>query len=90
LFNKCDVIMYVHCMHRTQIQLEDRQYVALKAQARREYRSLSQLIRHAVDLLLGRELTTGSKPPLSDICGIAVDPHGPSGRDHDKVLYRAK
>jgi len=74
-------------MHRTQIQLEDRQYLALKIRARKEYRSLSQLIRHAVDLLLGRELKAGTKTKLSDICGIATDPKGPAGRDHDKILY---
>ena len=82
--------MYICCMHRTQIQLEDRQYMALKARARKEYRSLSQLVRHAVDLLLGREATVSPKKHLSDICGIATDPKGPTGRDHDKVLYKSK
>lgn len=83
-------MMYIYAMHRTQIQLEDRQYLALKARARKEYRSLSQLVRHAVDLLLGREPKAGPKTQLSGICGIATDPKGPAGRDHDKVLYRAK
>ena len=40
-------------MHRTQILLKEHQYRALRAQARREGRSLSSLIRQAVSDFLG-------------------------------------
>jgi hypothetical protein len=81
-----DVMMYNLCMHRTQILLEERQYAALKAWARRVDKGLSELIRLAVDRLLGEEVRSrGGR--LRSIRGIAADPRGPSGRDHDELLY---
>jgi hypothetical protein len=74
-------------MHRTQILLEDKQYAALKAWARRVDKSLSEVVRQAVDRLLGCDAAQGEASKLNDICGIAADPGGPSGRDHDKILY---
>ena len=74
-------------MHRTQIQLEDRQYEALKARARKEAKSLSELIRLAVDGLLGRTRAAKGQRTLDAIRGIAADPGGPAGRDHDALLY---
>ena len=68
--------------------LENRQYEDLKARARREDKSLSALIRLAVDRLLGYpSRTSAGAHKLSDICGIAKDPDGFSGADHDEVLY---
>ena len=75
-------------MHRTQIMLETRQYEALKARARREDKSLSAMIRLAVDRLLGYpSRTSAGAHKLSDICGIFKDPGGPTGEQHDEVLY---
>lgn len=71
-------------MHRTQILLEDRQYEALRAWARRTERSLSEAVRLAVDRLLGGR-RRGAR--LSEIRGIFRDPGGPSGADHDRILY---
>ena len=74
-------------MHRTQLLLKEDQYEALKARARKEDKSISELLRRAVDLLLGWQKRPRKKRRLSDICGIINDPGGPSGRDHDEVLY---
>ncbi len=73
-------------MHRTQILLKERQYAALKAWSKRVDKSLSEVLRMAVDRFLGVEKASGAAR-LSDVCGIFSDPGGHSGRDHDKILY---
>lgn len=75
-------------MIRTQVLLKDRQYEALKAKARREGKSLSELVRAAVARMLGDE--PGGSMKLREICGLARDPGGPSGSEHDDVLYGRK
>ncbi len=82
-----DVMMYTISMHRTQILLEERQYAALKAWARRGDESLSGLIRQAVDRFLGTGTGKKSGAGLRDMRGLGSDPGGPSGRDHDRFLY---
>lgn len=84
---KYDVMMYNNCMHRTQVLLEDRQYAALKVWGRRMDKGLSELIRLAVDRLLGTPARGKGGLRLSGIRGIGSDPGGPSGRDHDVLLY---
>ena len=74
-------------MHRTQILLEDRQYGALKALARRAEKSLGEAVRLAVDRLLGLEARPRRGGRLGDICAIIKDPGGPSGAEHDRILY---
>lgn len=80
-------MMYNSNMHRTQVLLKKCQYEALKARARRTDKSLSELIRLAIDRLFGWGESAKAATDLSDICGIGKDPKGPSGRDHDKALY---
>ncbi|MGH9338886.1 MAG: ribbon-helix-helix domain-containing protein [Acidobacteriota bacterium] len=74
-------------MHRTQVLLHKDQYHALKTQARREGKSLSELIRRAVAEWLGETRTT-SPARLADICALGKDPKGPKARDHDSFLYK--
>ena len=75
-------------MHRTQITLEDSQYVALREKSRRSGKSMGQLIRE----LLGRELAAkpmsvkGRASGLAKLTGILKDP-GFDGEDHDEILY---
>lgn len=71
-------------MQRTQIMLEDWQYEALKAQAERQGRSMSELLREMLDASLGKE--PSRTPGLKDIRGIGADRKG-SGRRHDEFLY---
>lgn len=81
-------MMYTNCVHRTQILLEERQYAALKARGRREAKGLSELIRLAVDRLLGEEAPRKRKKSgLEAMCGIFSDPGGPTTTDHDEILY---
>lgn len=83
-------MMYTYSVHRTQILLEESQYEGLMTLSRRTGKGLSELVRSAVDRLLGREPGPKSKTGLRSICGIASDHAGPSGRDHDRVLYGEK
>lgn len=75
-------------MHRTQIILDDEQYVALREKARRTGKSMGQLIRE----LLAQQLESDAKPRrgrssgLAKMTGILNDP-GFGGEDHDTVLY---
>ena len=75
-------------MHRTQILLDEQQYEMLKSLAEREGRSLSSLIRDAVDALLKRRAKSPATK-LAEITGIGDDPDT-RGRDHDDVLYRSR
>ena len=71
-------------MQRTQILLDDWQYEALKARARREGLSMSELLRHILDAHLKK---SGARPPrLADIRAVGEDRTAP-GRDHDRFLY---
>ena len=77
-------------MHRTQLLLENWQYEALKVRARREGTTLSEWIRRLLHSALA-PATDAARAKRSKgiwaICGIGKDPHGPSGAEHDKVLY---
>ena len=72
-------------MHRTQILLDEWQYERLKAAAQGEGRSLSDMIREAVDRYFEVN-RAGLTPGLERIAGIGADPEA-SGRDHDLLLY---
>jgi len=75
-------------MHRTQITLEDSQYVTLRERARRTGKSMGQLIRE----MLNQELEAkpkarkGCTSGLSKLAGVISDP-GFGGQDHDEILY---
>lgn len=71
-------------MQRTQIMLDDWQYEALKAQAERQGRSMSELLREMLDASLRKEPSRRSG--LEDIRGIGADRKA-SGRSHDEFLY---
>ncbi len=71
-------------MHRTQIILEDWQYQALRAQAEREGRSMSELVREILRAALGRP--SGRESRLKEMEGVGEDVAA-YGRDHDRYLY---
>ena len=83
-------MMYTLCMVRTQILLRERQHEALRALARREGKSLSEMVRLALARLLGEENPAPGASRLCDIRALAKDPGGPSAREHDSVLYDRK
>ena len=76
-------------MHRTQLLLENWQYEALKARAHREGKTLSAWIRRWLGSVLAPVAHGRAKSSkgLEAICGIGRDAEGPSGTDHDQVLY---
>ena len=76
-------------MHRTQVLLEEEQYQALRARARRDGTSMGQLVRELV--AAGLEATDRRPRPrsrLKDSKGMFRAP-GVRGRDHDEHLYGA-
>ncbi len=83
-------MMYTAFMMRAQIILKQSQHESLKAWARATDRSVSELVRLAVDRLLGNRGRSGRTARLADIRGIARDPGGPPGRSHDRILYGRK
>ncbi len=77
-------------MVRAQILLKERQYEALKARARREGKSLSEVVRESLALTLGEPVRRKrGKRRIEDIFGIYSDPDGPTdvAINHDKYLY---
>ena len=77
-------------MHRTQLLLENWQYDALKTRARREGKTLSQWVRETLKAALAPAPASGrtkKSKGIWTICGIARDPKGFSGKDHDQILY---
>lgn len=77
-------------MHRTQLLLENWQYEALKTRARREGKTLSQWVRQLLHAALAPKSKSGrtkKSKGIWAICGIAHDPSGFSGEDHDRILY---
>lgn len=80
-------MLYTNDVRRTQVLLEDSQHRALLSLSRRTGRGLSELIRGAIDRLLGGEKTATPSRKLSDIRALARDPGGPLARDHDRALY---
>jgi len=75
-------------MHRTQITLEDSQYVALRERARRSGKSMGLLIRELLEKEMGSGATTRKKnrSGLSALKGI-IDDSKFSAESHDEVLY---
>ena len=80
-------MLYTNDVRRTQVLFEDHQHRALVSLSRRTGRGISELIRGAVNRLLGGEKAGAPSRRLSDIRAIARDPGGPLAADHDRALY---
>jgi len=72
-------------MHRTQLLFEERQYRELSARARREHKSMSELVRQAVDGFMGTVKPGTKKRRIGELRGLFSDTA--SGLDHDSILY---
>ncbi len=75
-------------MHRTQVMLEDSQYMALRERARQRGKSMGALIRE----LLGQEETLGAREMVRESKGLyALEGFLRDGKataiDHDAILY---
>ena len=77
-------------MVRTQVQLEKRQYEALRRIAHREHVSFAEALRRAVDSGLTHGLAapaaTNGAAALLELAGIAASKQGDLGRQHDRYL----
>lgn len=73
-------------MHRAQVILEKWQYDTLKARSEQDGRSVSDVVREAVSLYLGRA-PKDRLDPLDAVAGIGADPEE-SGRRHDRDVSR--
>ncbi len=75
-------------MHRTQIILEESQYLALREWARRTGKSMGQLIREMLDHEFEEEAASAGSGPrgLEKLKGVFSEP-GLSGEDHDAAIY---
>lgn len=80
-------MVYDHAMRRTQILMEEDQYQALKAWARGTDRSLSDLVRMAIDRVMGERTPRTQRYRIENLCGFVRGSGGMAGRDHDRVLY---
>lgn len=74
-------------MRRTQIMLKEEQYHAVRGRARRDGKSMGQVIRDLVDTgLAASSEAPGQRRSLKDVKGILRAPES-RGRDHDRYLY---
>lgn len=72
-------------MHRTQIQIEERQYRFLRDMARRNGTSISAVLRELIDHRI--QAQPREDDPLQGIIGMADGPQGDTARKHDRFLY---
>ncbi len=72
-------------MHRTQISLEEKQYLFLMQESRRRGVSLSDLIRQFVAEEMRQ--SPSIEDPLDKLAGMAEGPGDAVGREHDRFLY---
>lgn len=81
-------MMYIIKVHRTQLLLNDWQYVRLKNYARQSDQSISKTLREILDRALGdQDARPKTKSGLMKICGLGRDP-GFDSRHIDDVIYR--
>jgi len=72
-------------MHRTQILLDEERYMQLRDRARREGKSMGQLVRELIDKGLGAGRKKG-RSPLMGLKGF-IERSDVTGRGHDRALY---
>ena len=74
-------------MHRTQVYLEESQYEALRARARREGRSLASVIREIIDVQLGVRYAGGLKDPFRGVIGVGEGDGSAVAENYEDYLY---
>jgi len=65
--------MYIHRVHRTQLYLDKTTHARLKAAARRRGRTISDLVREALELVYGSPHTADRLATLRGIAGLWRD-----------------
>lgn len=77
-------------MIRTQILLEEVQYRWATAQARRQQKSMSQLLRDVIDAQREGQVRGRRDDPLFRLISLGRDPAHDVAERHDQYLYRAQ
>jgi hypothetical protein len=77
-------------IHRTQIYLEDGQYEMLRARARREEKSMAELIRTVLDEYLSGRTYRSEEDPLRRVIGIGKGDGAAVAENCDDYLYGEK
>ena len=73
-------------MHKTQLYLENHQYVLLKDWATRHGKSIAQVVRELIDTAF-KVPAKGSQDPLYDLIGMADSGHQNISKNVDAYLY---
>jgi hypothetical protein len=74
--------------HRTQISLEGWQYQVLLEVAKRERKTLSQIVREVLsEKLFSKCVQRVDQDPIWGIIGIGSGDGSPVAREHDRYLY---
>jgi|CXWL01.1.fsa_nt_gi hypothetical protein len=71
-------------MHKTQLYLEESQYLILRDWAVKRKKSIAQLVREMIDMAIAPKQ---SHDPLFDVLGIASTKHDNVSRHVDDYLY---
>lgn len=71
-------------MHKTQLYLEESQYLILRDWAVKRKKSIAQLVREMIDLAIAPKQ---GHDPLFDVIGIASAKHGNVSQHADDYLY---
>lgn len=75
-------------MHRSQILLEEWQYQYLSDKARREGKSISQIVRELIaERIESRRAGTLGDDPFFRIIGMVSSGDGHIAEEHDKYIY---
>jgi hypothetical protein len=77
-------------VHRTQVYLEQNQYELLKTRARREGKSLAEIIRDSVEAYLGGAAISARKDPLRSVIGIGNGDGSAVAENYEDFLYGEK
>ena len=75
-------------MRQTNISLEEWQYCHVKEMAKREGKSISQIIRELINALSELGESEIEKDPIFEIIAMGRGEGGGVAREHDKILYR--
>jgi hypothetical protein len=75
-------------VHRSQILLEEWQYQYLSDRAKREGKSISQLVRELLtEWIESHRTETWEDDPFFDIIGMVSSGDGRIAEEHDKYIY---
>lgn len=79
--------MYTSIMRRTQMYIEESQHQALRAQARRQGKTMASLFREIIDVYLAGGLAPGRDDPLAGVIGLGEGTGEAVAENYEEYLY---